>query len=357
MPTARTFILRFQRPPTGCRSAGHSSMRLMAGNARPGSGPHPLYPSGMRVRRPLSTVLCFLRVFDPLAAKQAARASEAARRTFGQCADDFLKSKSVEWRSGVHDRQWRHALGILCEPIRGIPVDEIDTRVVLSVLQPLWATIPETAARLRGRIEAVLNFAKAHKLRSGENPAAWRGHLALILPKRQKLSRGHYAAVPYRDVPEFIAKLRETDSIPAMALEFLILAAARSGEVLGARWDEFDLAARIWVIPAARMKAGREHRIPLPVRGIEIVERMEGIRSGDFVFPGQRRGQGLGQGALRRICTGAGTVHGFRSAFRDWCSEETSFPREIAEQALAHATGSGSSFHTGAAMRSKSGAS
>jgi integrase len=160
-----------------------------------------------------------------------------------------------------------------------MPVDAIDTQAILSVLKPLWSTIPETASRLRGRIEAVLDYGKAHGLRSGENPAAWRGHLALILPRRQKLSKRHHAALPYRDVPTFIAKLREPESIPALALEFLILTAARSGEVLGATWGEIDLPAAIWTVPASRMKAGREHRVPLSARAIEIVERMATIRT------------------------------------------------------------------------------
>jgi integrase len=206
-------------------------------------------------------------------------------------------------------------------------------------LQPIWARIPETASRVRGRIEAVLDYAKAHGLRAGENPAAWRGHLALILPKRQKLSRGHHAAMPYGDVPEFIAKLRATESIHALALEFLILTAGRAGEVLGATWDEIDIDAKVWVIPAARMKAGREHRVPLSGRAIEIVERMAEIRTGDLVFPGRRRRRPLSNTSLARLCPALATAHGFRSAFRDWAGEETSFPREIAEQALAHATG------------------
>jgi integrase len=198
--------------------------------------------------------------------------------------------------------------------------------------------IPETASRLRGRIEAVLDFAKAHKLRSGENPASWRGNLALILPKRQKLSRGHHAAMPYGDVLEFIAKLRATESIHALALEFLILTAGRAGEVLGATWDELDIATRVWTIPAAPMKAGREHRVPLSDRALKIVERMAEIRTGDLVFAGQRQRRPLSGTTLAALVPGA-TVHGFRSAFRDWCGEETSFPREVCEQALAHATG------------------
>jgi integrase len=210
---------------------------------------------------------------------------------------------------------------------------------VLGVLQPIWGRIPETASRLRGRIEAVLDYAKAHGLRAGENPAAWRGHLALILPKRQKLSRSHHAAMNYAEVPAFIASLRERETTHTLALEFLILTAARVGEVLGAQWSEIDIALRTWIIPASRMKASREHRIPLSGRALAIVERMAELRSGDFVFPGQRRGRPLSNPSLARLCRAGVTVHGFRSAFRDWAGEETSFPRELAEQALAHATG------------------
>src|SRR3984893_9562635 len=171
---------------------------------------------------------------DPLDAKKADQEAAAARKTFGQCADELIKSKRREWRSEVHAAQWRTTIDDYCGPILDKPVDAIDTQAVLGVLQPVWGRIPETASRLRGRIEAVLDFAKAHKLRAGENPAAWRGHLALILPQRQKLSRGHHRAMAYPDIPEFLGKLRESGSIQALALEFTILTAARSGEVLGA---------------------------------------------------------------------------------------------------------------------------
>jgi integrase len=275
---------------------------------------------------------------DPLDAKKADQEAAAARKTFGQCADELIKSKRREWRSEIHAAQWRTTINDYCGPILDKPVDTIDTAAVLSILQPVWNRIPETASRLRGRIEAVLDYGKANGLRSGENPAAWRGHLALILPKRQKLSRGHHQAMPYPDIPEFLGKLRDTESIHALALEFLVLTAARSGEVLSATWDEIDLDAQVWVIPASRMKAGREHRVPLSARAMAILDRMASIRTGDLVFPGQRRRRPLSGAAMGALVTGA-TVHGFRSSFRDWAGEETSFPREIAEQALAHAAG------------------
>jgi integrase len=276
---------------------------------------------------------------DPLAAKKAAREAEAGRRTFGQCADELIASKRREWRSEIHAGQWRTTIDDYCRPILDKPVDAIDTQAVLGVLQPVWGRIPETASRLRGRIEAVLDYAKANGLRSGENPAAWRNHLSLILPKRQRLSRGHHAAMPYAEVPAFVGKLREAESIPALALEFLILTAARSGEVLGARWDEINMAAKIWTLEASRMKAGREHRVPLSARATAILEQIASIRTGDLVFAGQRRRRPLSKTALAALVPDGGTVHGFRSSFRDWCGNETSFPREIAEQALAHASG------------------
>jgi integrase len=249
-----------------------------------------------------------------------------------------IASKRREWRSEIHAAQWRTTIDEYCVPILDKPVDTIDTAAVLSILQPVWNRIPETASRLRGRVEAVLDYAKAHGLRSGENPAAWRNHLALVLPRRQKLSRGHHAALSYAEVPAFIAELRERETIPALALEFLILTVARAGEVLGATWDEIDFGAQVWTIPASCMKAGLLHRVPLSARAMEIVERMAEIRTGDLVFAGRRRRRPLAGTTLAALVPGA-TVHGFRSAFRDWAGEETSFPREIAEQALAHATG------------------
>jgi integrase len=196
---------------------------------------------------------------------------------------------------------------------------------------------------LRGRIEAVLDAAKAQGHRSGENPAAWRGHLAHLLPKRGILTRGHHAAMAYADVPAFVAQLREREALAALALEFCILTAARSGEVLVARWSEVDFAAKVWTVPAERMKAAREHRIPLSERAFAILEKLSEARTGELVFPGQRAGRPLSVMAmemlLRRMDQDAVTVHGFRSAFRDWAGNETHFPREVAEAALAHVVG------------------
>jgi integrase len=227
-------------------------------------------------------------------------------------------------------------------PLRDKPIAAVHTDDVLSVLAPIWQTKNETASRLRGRIERVLDAARAKGLRSGENPARWRGHLDHLLPRRQRLSRGHHAALPYPDVPAFVAGLREREAIAALALEFLILNASRLGEVLGAKWNEIDLEAKVWTIPPERMKAGREHRVPLTKRGLEILATAEKLRTSDYVFPGQRRGRPLSPMSmemLRRRMKVDVTVHGFRSSFRDWAGECTSFPREIAEAALAHIIG------------------
>jgi integrase len=209
----------------------------------------------------------------------------------------------------------------------------------------MWQLIPETASRLRARIEAVLDAARAkgHIPRNEANPARWRGHLDKLLPKRQKLMRGHHAALPYQDVPAFISKLRKRDAMAALALEFLILTAARAGEVLGARWSEIDLEAKVWTVPAARMKSGRQHCVPLSGRALAILAELAKARSGDFVFPGRRHGSPLSDGAmemvLRRMKVAKATTHGFRSSFRDWAGNETNFAREIAEACLAHAIG------------------
>jgi len=204
---------------------------------------------------------------EPLQTRATARTAERSIPTFGACADDFISAKESEWRNAKHRAQWAMTLTEYGAPIRNMPVNTVDTAAVLAVLQPLWHAKPETASRLRGRIEHVLDAARAkgHISRNEANPARWRGHLDKLLPKRQKLSRGHHAAMAYDGLPAFIGRLRERqgESVAALALEFAIVTAARSGEVLGARWTEFDLEAKVWTVPAARMKAGRSHRVPL----------------------------------------------------------------------------------------------
>jgi integrase len=261
--------------------------------------------------------------------------------TFGECADRLIEAMQPSWRNAKHAAQWRMTLQVYAAPLRRLPVDKITTDDVLSVLKPLWNDKAETASRLRGRIERVLDAAKAQGLRSGENPARWRGHLDQLLPKRQRLTRGHHAAMDYAGVPAFMTDLQARQAIAGQALEFAILTAARSGEVLGARWEEFNLERAVWTIPAARMKAGREHRVPLSGRALKIAKALHEARSSDFVFPGQKPGKPLSVMALemvlRRMKIDGVTAHGFRSAFRDWAAECTSFTHEVCEAALAHA--------------------
>jgi integrase len=274
---------------------------------------------------------------DPIAARD-----KPTVMTFGEAADALIESMSSSWRNDKHRAQWKMTLTVYCEPLRTKPVPEIGTEDILKVLQPLWTTKPETASRLRGRMERVFDFARARGQGTGENPARWRGHLDAVLPKRAMLTRGHHKAMPFDEVPAFVLALRDREGVAARALEFAILTAARSGEVMGARWDEFNVEARVWTVPAARMKAGREHRVPLSSRAVEILRGMHERRLGDLVFPGVKAGRPLSVMALemvlRRMKADV-TVHGFRSAFRDWAGERTHFPREVAEAALAHLVG------------------
>ncbi|MDQ8756922.1 integrase arm-type DNA-binding domain-containing protein [Sphingosinicella sp. LHD-64] len=270
------------------------------------------------------------------------RAKDERIPTFGECADAYVEAMKPSWRNAKHAAQWTMTLTKYAKPMRGKPVNAIGTQDVLDVLQALWKRTPETAERLRGRIENVLDAAKAKGHRSGENPARWRGHLDQLLPKRQRLSRGHHAALPYDAMPDFMADLRVRSAVAARALEFTILTAARSGEVLGAQWDEIDTEKKVWAIPAERMKAGREHRVPLSPRAMEIVAAMSKLGTEGYLFPGPKPKKPLSSMAmamlLRRMKAEI-TVHGFRSTFRDWASETTGFPHEVCEMALAHTIG------------------
>jgi integrase len=263
---------------------------------------------------------------DPIAARDDERRAQIGKPTFGQMADALIEARSSEWRNDKHREQWKMTLEHYAAPLRSRPVDEIDTDAVLSVLQPIWRSKAETASRLRGRIETVIDAARAkgHIPRNEANPARWRGHLDKLLPKRAKLTRGHHAALPYDKLAAFMTELRTRDATAATALEFCILTAARSGEVFGACWEEMDLSNKIWTVPAQRMKAAREHRVPLSARAIEILQRLMEARTGDFVFAGRKPNQPLSGMAmemlLRRMNMVDVTVHGFRSAFRDWAA-------------------------------------
>lgn len=263
--------------------------------------------------------------------------------SFGDMADDVREALSAGFRNKKHKAQWKSTLETYAAPLRRKPVDTITTDDVLSVLKPIWTAKAETASRVRGRIEKVLDAAKAKGFREGENPARWRGHLDHLLPKPSKLARGHHPAMPYESVPAFFADLRKREATAALALELCILTAARSGEILGMRWAEVDLEKKVWTVPPHRMKAGREHRVPLSSRAVTILRQLKKLATGDFVFPGQARNKPLSNMAmemvLRRMELEDVTVHGFRSSFRDWAGNVSSFPRELIETALAHVIG------------------
>lgn len=286
----------------------------------------------------------------PRAAARKAAAEEqrkaGAAKTFREVAEAFVDLREGGWRNDKHRQQWRNTLKAYAYPHFGnLPVAEVDTSHVMAALTPIWATKPETASRVRGRIENVLDAAKVQGLRSGENPARWRGHLDHLLSKRQKLTRGNHAAMAYQALPEFMERLRSREAVAALALEFTILTAARTGEVLGAAWGEIDAEAAVWTIPASRMKTGKEHRVPLSNGALGILAKVKKLRTeqspGAIVFPnGNSRLSGMAMAMLlRRMGIKNATVHGFRSTFRDWAAECTEYSHEVCEMALAHVIG------------------
>jgi len=289
-----------------------------------------------------------LQGIDPIIHRRASRAgrraSDAKAMTFRQCADAYMASHEDAWRNAIHRNQWRRSLVTHAYPLLGeLPVAAIDTGLVMKVIEPLWKGKTETASRVRGRIESILDWAKVRGFREGENPARWRGHLDHLLPARTRVRRvQHFAALPYAQIADFMAALRQQSHIGARALEFTILTAARTEQTLGAMWSEIDLGARVWTIPPERMKSGKEHKVPLNIPALALLNSMAAIRHSEFVFPGTRGGpiyaramaMALGRQARENI-----TVHGFRSTFRDWAAERTTFPREVAEMALAHSVG------------------
>lgn len=264
--------------------------------------------------------------------------------TFGECATEFITSMEKSWRNEKHRAQWSSTLKTYGKDIWNKQISQIETQDVLDILKPIWHEKPETAARVRGRIERVIEYANASGKRSwAPNPAAWKGHLRAVLPAPAKLSRGHHPAMPYADVPTFFQALPSVQGMSARGLELLILTAARTGEVIGATWPEFDLDGAVWTVPAERMKGGKIHRVPLTPRAVEIVRNLKDTRVNDFVFAGERKDRPISNMAftmlLRRLELGHFTPHGFRSSFRDWAGDKTSFPRELAEAALAHRLG------------------
>ena len=328
---SKTWIFRFRSP-------------LMQKSRDMGLGP--LHSVGLSDARDKAAAqrAAILNGLDPIEAREEGnrrKAMEAAKAiTFSQCAAAYIESHRPGWRNEKHGDQWESTIETYCEPIIGpLPVQDVDTGLVLKVLEPIWACKPETASRLRGRIENILDWAKVRGYRTGENPARWRGHLAQLLPAMAKKSRVvHHKAMPFPEVGEFVAKLRSMSGVTARCLELTILTAVRTSEAIKARPDEFDLANATWTIPAQRMKAAREHRIPMSPRAVEIVRELLAQKN-EFLFPGAKSGKPLSNMAMLNLLERMEiqvTVHGFRSSFRDWAAERTAFSHEVCEAALAH---------------------
>jgi integrase len=277
---------------------------------------------------------------DPLAERRAARMRSATAIAFNTCAERYIAAHAASWRNGTHRQQWENTLKTYAYPVIGdLPVAAIDTGLVMQVLEPIWTTMSTTASRVRNRLENVIDWATARGYRTGENPARWRGHLDHLLPAPGMVAVvNHHDALPYADIPAFMAQLRGQAGVAARCLEFSILTAARSGEALGARWVEVDLKARTWTVPAERMKGGRAHVVPLSDSALALLKNLP--RTGELLFQGQKKGHPPGKLAMPRVLGQLGhgdvTVHGFRSTFRDWAGETTAHPREAIEAALAH---------------------
>jgi integrase len=341
---SRSWVFRFEVPKPG---GGYKGRWMGLGS---------IDTVGLALARDLAQQCRLLRLEgrDPIEERNARRAATAADEirttTFNECVDGFLTSHRGKWRGDENEKQWISTLMKYADRIIGkLPVAAIDTALVMKVLeQPtgknatLWTSRTETADRLRGRIENVLDWAKVRGYREGENPARWRGHLDKLLPNRRQLAPvQHFEAVPYDEVPALMAQLRERQGTNERALEFLILCASRSGEVMGANWSEIDLAKKVWTVPAERMKSGKEHRVPLSTRAMTILADMREIRTNNYIFPGDR-GPAITAHCMRRLLRAlgsAGQVHGFRATFKTWASERTNFPREVIEAALAHTIG------------------
>ena len=282
---------------------------------------------------------------DPIDHKRQLEAEKALEEakgiTFKECALAYIESHKAGWKNRKHESQWRNTLDTYAYPeIGNLAVQDVDVGLVMKVLEPIWYEKTETATRVRQRIENILDWAKVRKYRTGENPALWRGHLDKLLPKPTKVQRvKHHDAMPYSDTPEYFRSLRNKNTLAAKALAFTILTATRSNEAREAKWDEIDLKAELWTIPDERMKAGKQHRVPLSDETLRILKEVEPFKVDDRVFPGLKKGKSISDAAVLKQLKSTHpdcTVHGFRSTFRDWCAETTNFPREIAESALAH---------------------
>jgi integrase len=283
---------------------------------------------------------------DPMAERQSkrteSRLAKAKAITFKSCASAYIEAHRAGWKNAKHGAQWENTLSTYVHPVLGeLPVASIDTALVMQVLEPIWTSKTETASRVRGRIESVLDWAAARRYREGENPARWRGHLDKLLAKPSKVAKvTHHDALPYADINSFMENLRAREGMGARALEFLILTAARSGEVRNATWDEIDLTQGVWVLPPDRMKAGKEHRVPLSKPALKLLNTLPRLDDCPLLFPSSKQGRPLSDmtltSAIRRMEYTGVTAHGFRSTFRDWAAEKTTFPSDMAEMALAH---------------------
>lgn len=329
--------------PSGARSW---VFRVQVGNRRPdiGLGGYPditLEQARQRAREIREQIF---QGIDPVAARKAAqdalRAAEVKRLTFDQAAKQCHQAKSHEFRSARHSQNWINSLTMYASPVLGdLPVDQVELAHVVKVLEPIWTTKTETARRVRARMESVLDWAKVSKHRSGENPAAWKSNLQHLLARPSRVHRvTHYAALPWQEVGSFMADLRQREGMGARALEFAILTAARSGEVRLATWEEIDLQAKLWTIPAERMKAGKVHRVPLSDPALKLLKALPRQDGAPYVFP-SRSGRPISDmtvsGVCRRMKVDA-VPHGFRSTFKDWCRSSTAYPDEVSELALAH---------------------
>jgi integrase len=335
-PPSKNWVLRYKRDG---RARDH------------GLGPYPLV-SLAAAREVAADKLRQLRAgIDPIEARkaerQAAQIERAKAMTFRACAEAYTAAHEASWKNPKHAAQWPSTLATYVYPVFGkLPVAAVDTALVIKAIEPIWADKTETASRVRGRIEAVLDWARTRGYRTGENPARWKGHLDSLLPAKGKIAPvENHPALPYAELPAFMASLGETDdtaapSISVLALKFAILTAARTGELIGARWDEIDLHERLWTIPGQRMKVGKEHRVPLSAPAMRILEQLKKLPASPFVFQSDKPRRPISNMAmlmtLRRMGRADLTVHGFRSTFSDWCAERTNFPSEVREMALAH---------------------
>jgi integrase len=328
--------LQVDAPRAGVNGSAHRRSWLfrymLNGRARSmGLGPYPEVSLAEAREKAFECRRLCVRGIDPIGSR-----AKPSGMTFQSCAEAYVSSHGSGWRSDTHKAQWAASLRDYINPVIGaMPVQTIDTALVMKVLKPIWDSRAETGSRIRGRIEAVLDWATAHGYRQGDNPARWRGHLDKLLPHRSKVRAvKHHEALPYSALPKFLVTLRDEATLSARALEFIILTAARTSEVIEAAWAEVNLAEKVWIVPAARMKSGREHRVPLSGAAMAL------LKSGPFLF--QRSDRPLSKSAIPMMLERMGlniTVHGFRSTFRDWAAEQTDFPSEVVEMALAHAVG------------------